>query len=66
MSSTAEMIEVLCVRCGEQYAGWDQSLLDAPEKSACPYCGHDPMLDRLLHEEGVMVLGGEEEDAPAV
>ena len=66
MSSTAEMIEVSCPNCGKLYAGWERILMAAFDESLCPYCGLDPATDRLLHEDGVFVAGGEEEDAPAI
>jgi predicted RNA-binding Zn-ribbon protein involved in translation (DUF1610 family) len=60
MSSTAEMIEVVCPRCGEEYGHWYQPE-DPAAMASCPHCGHDLAADRLLHEDGVWALTVEEE-----
>lgn len=55
MHSAAEMIEVLCPRCGEEYADWQRPFEDAPTQPVCPHCGHDLATDPLVHEDGVLV-----------
>ncbi len=60
MSANAEMIEVVCPRCGEEYGHWNRP--DDPAANApCPRCGHDLSADRLLHEDGVWALTAEDE-----
>ena len=62
MSSTEELIEILCPRCGEPYAHWECPALEPATSSSCPHCGHDPAVDRLIHEDGVWSLTAEEEE----
>jgi len=63
MSSTAEMIEVLCPRCGDEYLDWYRPSLDPAISSTCPNCGYDPATDQLLHENGALVLEADDEEA---
>lgn len=63
MGSTADMIEVLCLVCGERYLEWYKPLFDGPPEAVCPHCGHDPANDWLLYENGVDPVGDDEEDA---
>ena len=60
MSSNAEMIEVVCPRCGEEFGEWHR-LDDPAAMASCPLCGHDLTGDRLLHEDGVWALAAEDE-----
>jgi DNA-directed RNA polymerase subunit RPC12/RpoP len=60
MSSTAEMIEVVCPRCGDEYGHWYQPE-DPAAMASCPHCGHDLAGDRFLHENGVWALTAEDE-----
>jgi DNA-directed RNA polymerase subunit RPC12/RpoP len=62
MSSTEEMFETFCPRCGEAYAHWERPALESSATSTCPYCGHDPAVDRLIHEDGLWSLTAEEEE----
>jgi hypothetical protein len=62
MSSTEEMIEVSCPRCGEAYVHWESPGTDSLTPSTCPHCGHEPAKDRLIHEDGVWSLTAEEEE----
>jgi predicted RNA-binding Zn-ribbon protein involved in translation (DUF1610 family) len=62
MSSTDEMIEVICPRCGEAYAHWQRPTMESATSSTCPHCGHDPAVDRLIHEDGIWSLTAEEEE----
>ena len=62
MSSTEEMIEVICPRCGEPYAHWQGPTMESAASSTCPHCGHDPAVDRLIHEDGIWSLTAEEEE----
>ena len=61
MSPTVDVIEVVCPRCGETYAHWYHPFVESTT-SSCPHCGHDPALDRLIHEDGVWSLAAEEEE----
>ena len=63
MSSTDEMIGVICLRCGEPYAHWEHPSSELAISSTCPHCGHDPAIDRLIHEDGVWSLTAEEEES---
>ena len=63
MSPTAEMIEVVCPRCGESYAQWYRPATDPAAISSCPHCGHDPAIDRLVHEDGIWTLTADEDEA---
>lgn len=62
MSSTEEMIEVYCPRCGEAYVHWESRISSSLTSFTCPHCGHDPATDRLIHEDGVWLLAAEEEE----
>jgi NAD-dependent SIR2 family protein deacetylase len=62
MSSTTELIETLCPRCGESYAHWERQTLESVLPPSCPYCGHDPATDRLIHEDGIWSLTADEEE----
>jgi len=63
MSSTEELIETICPRCGEAYAHWERPVPESAATSTCPHCGHDPAADRLIHEDGIWSLTAEEEEA---
>jgi hypothetical protein len=62
MSSTFELIETFCPGCGKAYAHWERPTLELVTPPACPYCGHDPTTDRLIHEDGLWSLTAEEEE----
>lgn len=62
MSSTEEMIDVFCPRCGEPYAHWERPTMESAMSFTCPHCGHDPAVDRLIHEDGIWSLTAEEEE----
>lgn len=62
MSSTEEMFEVFCPRCGESYAHWQGPTMESATSPTCPHCGHDPSTDRLIHEDGIWSLSAEEEE----
>lgn len=62
MSSTEEMFEVFCPRCGESYAHWQGPAMESATSPTCPHCGHDPATDRLIHEEGIWSLSADEEE----
>jgi len=60
MSSYADIIEVVCPKCGEEYGHWYR-FEDPDEMTSCPHCGHALSNDRLLHEDGVWSLTVEDE-----
>ena len=66
MDSTIETIEVVCPRCGEEFALSYRSSPDPMPSLPCPTCGHDLAEDRLLHEEGFWVLAADDGEAERV
>ena len=63
MSSTEELIETFCPRCGEVYAHRERQTLESVLPPTCPHCGHYPAADRLIHEDGLWSLTAEEEES---
>ena len=61
MSTAAEMVEVVCSRCGEHYREWCSPLLERSVPSACPHCGLDQATDPILRENGVWSTAPEDE-----
>ena len=66
MDSTVEMIEVVCPRCGEEFALWYRLSSDLADSTTCPSCGHDLAEDRLLHEEGFWLLAADDKEIERV
>jgi predicted RNA-binding Zn-ribbon protein involved in translation (DUF1610 family) len=66
MDSTVETIEVVCPRCGDEFALWYRLSPDPADPATCPTCGHDLAEDRLLHEEGFWVLVADDGEAERV
>lgn len=62
MSSTEELIETFCPRCGEVYAHWERQTLESVLPPTCPHCGHDPATDRVFLEDGLWSLTADEEE----
>jgi DNA-directed RNA polymerase subunit RPC12/RpoP len=56
MRSTVEMTEIVCPRCGEEFADWRALSFPPSSSTRCPRCGHDLAADPLIHEEGVWPL----------
>ena len=52
MSSIAEKIEVVCLKCGEYFEAWYQPSQGTATSSSCPYCGYDLSLDQTAQEDG--------------
>ena len=52
MRSAAEMIEVRCPKCGEEYADWHQPGESQPLQPVCPVCGQELATDPELYEDG--------------
>ena len=52
MSSLPEKIEVVCTKCGEEYAAWDRSTFDPATSSSCPNCGHEMASDQSVRQDG--------------
>lgn len=52
MRSAAEMIEVSCPKCGEDYIDWDRPFETSPMQSPCPHCGYDMATDPVALEDG--------------
>lgn len=62
MQSTVEMTEIVCPRCGEEFAEWQSLVLPSSRSSACPRCGYDLASDPLVHEEGVWAFEIEDDE----
>jgi predicted RNA-binding Zn-ribbon protein involved in translation (DUF1610 family) len=56
MQSTVEITEIVCPRCGEEFADWRSLSLPSGRSTTCPSCGYDISSDPLVHEEGVWPL----------
>ena len=52
MRSAAEMIEVVCPECGEEYVDWYRPGEGAAHQAICPSCGYDISSDPAMREEG--------------
>ncbi|MDX2436623.1 MAG: hypothetical protein QNL88_06180 [Acidobacteriota bacterium] len=62
MRSTAELVEIVCPRCGEEFADWHSLSLPAESATECPRCGHDLATDPLFQEEGLWVFEPEDDE----
>jgi len=56
MRSAVEMTEIVCPRCGEEFADWRAVSLPPSRSTTCPSCGYDISSDPFVHEEGVWPL----------
>ena len=56
MSSIAEKIDVVCLKCGEYFDAWCRPAGEQAMSSTCPYCGYDLSLDETAHEDGAWHL----------
>ncbi len=52
MGTIEEPIEVICPKCGEDFADWYRPSLDPATSSTCPRCGFDLTADREVRAEG--------------
>ncbi len=52
MACTPELTEIVCPRCGEEFATWDQQALAVPTELVCPRCGMRPARDLRIREDG--------------
>ena len=52
MSTFAEKIEVICPKCGEEFADWYRPSLDPAACSTCPQCGYRLSDDVSVRTEG--------------
>lgn len=53
MRSTVDMTEIVCPKCGEEFADWRTVSLPSSHSTTCPSCGYDISSDPLVHEEGI-------------
>jgi len=66
MRSTVEMSEIVCPKCGEEFADWHGVSLPSNFSTTCPSCGYDISSDPLAYEEGIWILEpADDEDAGA-
>jgi predicted RNA-binding Zn-ribbon protein involved in translation (DUF1610 family) len=63
MSSLPEKIEVVCPKCGEEYAAWDRSAYDPATSSSCPHCGHEMANDQSVRQDGAWLPTADENEA---
>lgn len=63
MQTSVEMTEIVCPRCGEEFAEWQSLSFSSSRSTACPRCGYDLASDPLVHEEGVWAFEPDDEDA---
>ena len=52
MDTIVESIEIICPKCGEDFADWYRPSLDPATSSTCPRCGYDLTEDREVRAEG--------------
>jgi len=52
MSSLPEKIEVMCPKCGEEFADWRRYSTDPAISAVCPHCGFDFAGDDRIRSEG--------------
>jgi DNA-directed RNA polymerase subunit RPC12/RpoP len=52
MSSIAEKIDAVCLKCGEYFEARYQPSQEQSRFSTCPYCGYDLSLDETALEDG--------------
>jgi predicted RNA-binding Zn-ribbon protein involved in translation (DUF1610 family) len=62
MSSTAEVIEIVCPECGEEYVDWYRPGDGTTDHAVCPTCGYDLSVDPVAHEDGGWTLVSGEDD----
>jgi uncharacterized protein (UPF0212 family) len=56
MRSTVEISEIVCPKCGEEFADWRAVSLPSSPSTICPSCGYDISSDPLAYEEGIWSL----------
>jgi hypothetical protein len=52
MSIHAEKIEVICPKCGDEFADWYRPSLDPAASATCPTCGYCLSDDSSVRTEG--------------
>lgn len=52
MSSLPEKVEVVCPKCGEEFAAWSARRSDPATSSTCPRCRFELMHDATVRQEG--------------
>jgi predicted RNA-binding Zn-ribbon protein involved in translation (DUF1610 family) len=62
MRSTVEMSEIVCPKCGEEFADWRAVSLPPDHSTTCPSCGYDISSDPLAYEEGIWILEPPEDE----
>ncbi len=56
MRSAVEITELVCPKCGEEFADWRTVSLPSEHSTTCPSCGYDISSDPLVYEEGIWSL----------
>jgi len=54
MSTDVESIVITCIKCGEEYASWQNIGLDSPGPDPCPRCGFTPTEDPRVYWDGLV------------
>ncbi len=62
MRSTVEISEIVCPKCGEEFADWRAVSLPSSRSTTCPSCGYDISSDPLAYEEGLWSLEPPDDD----
>ncbi len=55
MSITAELVEIVCPKCGEWFTQWDDTEEDPATTARCPHCGYRLSDDHSVWQEGVLL-----------
>lgn len=53
MSTTAELVEVVCPKCGEWFTEWRHATEDPAVAARCPSCGFRLSEDHSVWQEGI-------------
>jgi hypothetical protein len=53
MSTTAELVEIICPKCGEWFTEWRRESEDPATTSRCPHCGFQLSDDHGVWQEGL-------------
>jgi len=55
MTITAELVEIVCPKCGEWFTEWHDGSEDPATNARCPQCGFQLSGDPSVWQEGVLL-----------